>query len=116
MQNLQKILINHLHCSFLSNPKYYTKNLPLHDDMIVVGGHIEYNSGMTIKLFPEAIQRRRETYKECEWLSDWQVHSAHLVAGSIGSLACGFETGPIYVPMPTGSGKTVGQSGALLIS
>ena len=76
--------------------------------MIVVGGHIEYNSDMTIKLFPEAIQRRRETYKECEWLSDWQVHSAHLVAGSIGSLACGFETGPIYVPMPTGSGKTVG--------
>ena len=75
---------------------------------MLLGGILNYNSDMTIKLFPEAIQRRREAYKECEWLSGWQVHSAHLVAGSIGLLACGFETGPIYVPMPTGSGKTVG--------
>ena len=76
--------------------------------MIVVKEHVEHNSVMTIKLFREAIKRGREAYKEYKQLSDWQVHSPHLVAGSIGSLACGFETGPIYVPMPTGSGKTVG--------
>lgn len=63
---------------------------------------------MDIKLFHEAIKRRRQSYKECEWLSDWQVHSAHIASGAIGSLACGFETGPLYVPMPTGSGKTTG--------
>ena len=63
---------------------------------------------MRIRLFPEAIERRRQSYKECEWLSDWQVHSAHIAAGTISSLACEFETGPLYVPMPTGSGKTTG--------
>ena len=63
---------------------------------------------MRIRLFPEAIERRRQSYKECEWLSDWQVHSAHIAAGAISSLACEFETGPFYVPMPTGSGKTTG--------
>jgi hypothetical protein len=63
---------------------------------------------MEIRLFTDAIKRRRNTYKECEYLSDWQVHSAHLAAGSISSLACGFEQGPIYLPMPTGSGKTTG--------
>ena len=63
---------------------------------------------MEIRLFTDAIKRRRNTYKECEYLSDWQVHSAHLAAGSISSLACGFQQGPRYLPMPTGSGKTTG--------
>ena len=63
---------------------------------------------MEYSLFTDAIKRRRNTYKECEYLSDWQVHSAHLAAGSISSLACGFQQGPRYLPMPTGSGKTTG--------
>lgn len=63
---------------------------------------------MEIRLFTDAIKRRRNTYKECEYLSDWQVHSAHLAAVSISSLASGFQQGPIYLPMPTGSGKTTG--------
>lgn len=63
---------------------------------------------MEIRLFTDAIERRLNTYKECEYLSDWQVHSAHLAAGSINSLACGLQEGPIYLPMPTGSGKTTG--------
>ena len=41
-------------------------------------------------------------------MSDWQVHSAHITAGAINNLASGYETGPLYVPMPTGSGKTTG--------
>ena len=49
---------------------------------------------MSIRLFPEAIERRRKRYKECEWLPDWQVHSAHIAAGAISSLACEIETGP----------------------
>ncbi len=65
-------------------------------------------SGMKIRLFNDAIKRRRNTYKECQYLSDWQVHSAHLAAGAISSLAFGFEKGPVYLPMPTGFGKTTG--------
>jgi hypothetical protein len=41
-------------------------------------------------------------------LSDWQVQSAHIVAGAINLLSQGVEPGPLYVPMPTGSGKTTG--------
>lgn len=63
---------------------------------------------MPIRLFPEAITKRREENGGCEWLSDWQVHSAHITAGAIHTLASGYETGPLYVPMPTGSGKTTG--------
>ena len=63
---------------------------------------------MESRLLNDAIKRRRNTYKECEYLSDWQVHSAHLGAGSISSLACGLQQGPSYLPMPTGSGKTTG--------
>ena len=63
---------------------------------------------MEIHLFTDAIKRMRNRYKECEYLSDWQVHSAHLAAGAISSLASGYQQGPIYVPMPTGSGKTTG--------
>lgn len=61
-----------------------------------------------MKRFPEAIARRRDENDGYTWLSDWQVHSAHVTAGAISSLACGYETGPLYVPMPTGSGKTIG--------
>lgn len=63
---------------------------------------------MSVRLFPEAIAKRRVENGGLEWLSDWQVHSAHITAGAIGNIASGFQTGPIYVPMPTGSGKTTG--------
>lgn len=63
---------------------------------------------MEIRLFTDAIKRMRNRYKECEYLSDWQVHSAHLAAGAISSLASGYQQGPVYVPMPTGSGLTRG--------
>lgn len=62
----------------------------------------------SIRLFPDAIARRRAQNNGLDFLSDWQVQSAHITAGAIGSLASGCETGPIYVPMPTGSGKTTG--------
>ena len=59
-------------------------------------------------MFPEAIARRRAAFDEAKHLSDWQVHSAHIAAGAIGTVVSDFQTGPLYVPMPTGSGKTVG--------
>ena len=61
-----------------------------------------------LKIFPEVVERRRNQYGGLAYLSDWQVHSAHLSAGAISSIASGWETGPTYVPMPTGSGKTTG--------
>lgn len=63
---------------------------------------------MEIRLFTDAIKRRRSVFKECEYLSDWQVHSAHLTAGAINFVTGGSEQGPVYLPMPTGSGKTTG--------
>jgi hypothetical protein len=63
---------------------------------------------MSIQLFQDAIAKRRQENEGCDWLSDWQVHSAHVTAGAIESLASGLEVGPLYVPMPTGSGKTTG--------
>lgn len=36
------------------------------------------------------------------------MHSAHITAGTINTIVQGVETGPLYVPMPTGSGKTTG--------
>ena len=59
-------------------------------------------------MIPEAIARRRTAFDEAQHLSDWQVHSAHIAAGAIGTVVSDFQTGPLYVPMPTGSGKTVG--------
>lgn len=59
-------------------------------------------------IFPSAVVRRRKENGGLAHLSDWQVHSAHVTAGDITTLASGFQTGPIYVPMPTGSGKTTG--------
>lgn len=66
------------------------------------------NTTREIRLFPEVVARRREQYGGLTYLSDWQVHSAHITAGSISFLAGGLEKGPIYIPMPTGSGKTTG--------
>jgi len=59
-------------------------------------------------MWPEVINRRRQKYTEAQYLSDWQIHSAHLTAGAIDALYTGFSDGPIFVPMPTGSGKTTG--------
>ena len=59
-------------------------------------------------MWPEVIKRRRNQYTEAEYLSDWQVHSAHLTAGAIKFTHDGYEEGPYFVPMPTGSGKTTG--------
>ena len=62
----------------------------------------------SIRLFTDAIAKRRQENDGLTYLSDWQVHSAHLTSGAITSLASGYQTGPLYVPMPTGSGKTTG--------
>ena len=62
----------------------------------------------SIRLFTDAIAKRRQENDGLTYLSDWQVHSAHLTAGAISSLADGYQSGPVYVPMPTGSGKTTG--------
>ncbi|MFC6637785.1 DEAD/DEAH box helicase [Sulfitobacter sediminilitoris] len=61
-----------------------------------------------MNLFDEAIARRRNEKGGLDWLSDWQVNSANMTASAIIIMAEGFETGPLYVPMPTGSGKTTG--------
>lgn len=63
---------------------------------------------MTLQIFHEAVARRRQENGGCSHLSDWQVHSAQITASAISILARGLETGPLYVPMPTGSGKTTG--------
>ena len=60
-------------------------------------------------MWPKVINRRRQKYTEAQYLSDWQIHSAHLTAGAIDALYTGFSDGPIFVPMPTGSGKTTGD-------
>ena len=59
-------------------------------------------------MFPEAIIAKRAKYPECSYLSDWQVHSAHLTSGAIKQLTFEWQDGPLFVPMPTGSGKTTG--------
>ena len=59
-------------------------------------------------MWPEVIEKRRQQYKEAQYLSDWQVHSAHLTAGAIKFTHDGYSEGPYFVPMPTGSGKTTG--------
>ena len=67
-----------------------------------------------IRLFDKAIKQRRQENDGLSYLSDWQIHSAHLTAGAISSLADGYEVGPLYVPMPTGSGKTTGAIWGML--
>jgi len=59
-------------------------------------------------MWPEVIERRRQQYKETQYLSEWQVHSAHLTSSAIKFTYDGYEEGPYFVPMPTGSGKTTG--------
>ena len=59
-------------------------------------------------MWPKVIEKRRQQQTEAQYLSDWQIHSAHLTAGAIDKLYIGFSGGPIFVPMPTGSGKTTG--------
>ena len=63
---------------------------------------------MKRSLFDKAIEHRRKTFPECEYLSDWQIHSAHLAVGAVNFVAGGYVQGPVYLPMPTGSGKTTG--------
>jgi len=63
---------------------------------------------MVCFMFPEAILAKRAKYPECSHLSDWQVHSAHLTSGAIKQLTFEWQDGPLFVPMPTGSGKTTG--------
>jgi hypothetical protein len=59
-------------------------------------------------LFEKPVRERREENGCLAHLSDWQVHSAHIVAGDISSMKFGFQDGPLYVSMPTGVGKTTG--------
>ena len=59
-------------------------------------------------MYPEAIKRRRQQHPEFSYLSDWQTYSAGIVASSIYKIVLGMENGPVYIPMPTGSGKTTG--------
>ena len=59
-------------------------------------------------MWPEVIKQRRTKFKDAEYLSDWQVHSAHLVSSAIKFTHTDVEEGPWYIPMPTGSGKTTG--------
>jgi hypothetical protein len=54
------------------------------------------------------IDRRRDEEGGLDYLSDWQVHSANLVASDIKFFALGFREGPLYVSLPTGTGKTTG--------
>ena len=65
-------------------------------------------------MYPEVIDRRRQQHPECSYLSDWQTYSAGIVATSIHNLICGIENGPVYIPMPTGSGKTTGAIWGIL--
>ena len=62
----------------------------------------------------EAITRRRKQHPECSYLSDWQTYSAGIVASSIYKIVLGMENGPVYIPMPTGSGKTTGAIWGIL--
>ena len=65
-------------------------------------------------MYTEAITRRRQQHPECSYLSDWQTYSAGIVASSIYKIVLGRENGPVYIPMPTGSGKTTGAIWGIL--
>ena len=54
------------------------------------------------------IASHRQKYQEARHLSDWQVATSLKVSSAMFCLAAGFEKGPIYIPTPTGSGKTTG--------
>jgi hypothetical protein len=66
---------------------------------------------MTIPQMNAAVaQRRQEFPADSKFLSDWQVHCAHLVCAAIldKAQASPVDVGARYIPFPTGSGKTVG--------
>ena len=65
---------------------------------------------MPYKIMQDVVVKRRVEYPDYDFLSDYQVHSASLVSSTIQSKAMepSFEDGPVYVPFPTGSGKTIG--------
>jgi len=54
------------------------------------------------------IAAHREEFPEAKHLSEWQVATAIKVSGAVNCIASGIQKGPIYVPTPTGSGKTTG--------
>jgi len=54
------------------------------------------------------ITSHRQQYDETKHLSDWQVATSLKVSSAMFCLAAGLEKGPIYIPTPTGSGKTTG--------
>ena len=64
---------------------------------------------MAYKIMHDVVAKRRVEYPEYDFLSDYQVHSANLVSTTIQSKAQepSYEDGPVYVPFPTGSGKTL---------
>lgn len=65
---------------------------------------------MPYKIMQDVVAKRRAEYPEYDFLSDYQVHSANLVSSTIHGKAQeqSLDAGPVYVPFPTGSGKTVG--------
>ena len=67
---------------------------------------------MPYKIMQDVVAKRRAEYPEYDFLSDYQVHSANLVSSTIHGKAQqkSLDVGPVYVPFPTGSGKTVGAS------
>lgn len=66
-----------------------------------------------VRLHHNRISEYREKNGGLAYLSDWQVHSAHITAGDIKFLCDPLHPGPIYIPMPTGSGKTTGAIWAI---
>lgn len=68
----------------------------------------EHSKGQKVNITKEAVADRRKQFPEARLLSDYQVESAHVTALAISSVADGSQTGPVYVSMPTGSGKTTG--------
>ena len=65
---------------------------------------------MPYKIMQDVVAKRRAEYPEYDFLSDYQVHSANLVSSTIHGKAQeqSLDASPVYVPFPTGSGKTVG--------
>lgn len=58
----------------------------------------------------DVAKRRAEFPNDSKFLSDWQIHTAHLVHAAIMNKATDtpYDSGPRYIPFPTGSGKTIG--------
>ena len=68
----------------------------------------KHSENQKVNISKEVVAGRRKQFPEACMLSDYQVESAHVTALAITSVADGSQTGPVYVPMPTGSGKTTG--------